>query len=161
MQGSALSNPRMFQKLCGDQDFQNVVLVTSFWDVIDASIGEAREAELRDKDEFWGRMVRKGSTIQRYDRTDPTSAGKILNLLETFSPFMLKAQKEVVIDGKDPSQTDAATFARLAEMQDKLEEERQQAERIKKRLLKEAEEETARQRAAYEQQLRAAENSRR
>lgn len=156
MQGSALSNLRMFQKLCGDGDFRNVVLVTSFWDMVDASVGEAREAELRNKDEFWGRMIRKGSTIQQYDRNDPDSAGKILNILETFSPFMLKAQKEVVIDGKDPSQTDAAAFARLAEMHDRLEEKRQWAEKETKRLAKEAEEEIARQRAEYEQQLKVA-----
>jgi len=157
MQGSALSNLRMFQKLCGDEAFRNVVLVTSFWDMIDESVGEAREAELRNKDEYWAKMVRKGSQIKRYNRNDPTSTDQILQTLETFSPRMLKAQKEILIDKKDPRQTDAAVFARLAEMQDRAEEKRQQVEKEKERI---AEEEKARWRAAYLQRLKDAEEAR-
>jgi len=160
MQGSALSNFRMLQMLCGDNAFQNVVLVTSFWDMVDASIGKAREAELRNKEEFWAKMVRKGSKIERYNRNDPTSTDNILGIMERFLPCVLKAQKEVVIDGKDPLQTEAAAFARLAAMQATLEEEKRQAEKLKESLAEKAEEEKAGRRAMFEQQLNQANEAR-
>src|SRR5438046_2022301 len=65
MQGSARENLEMFRKLCGDDALKNVIFVTTFWDTVDVSLGARNEEELTSNDEFWGRMVKKGSRVRR------------------------------------------------------------------------------------------------
>lgn len=59
MQGSAKSNILLFRQLCGDNALQNVVLATTWWDVVEEGLGVSREQELMDKREFWGFMLSK------------------------------------------------------------------------------------------------------
>jgi hypothetical protein len=91
MSGSARTNLRMFQKLCGEKALKNVILVTMFWDKVDLAEGERREAELVSSDKFWGRMIKKGSKVRRCSPYDPKSAFSILNEFTTSSQCVLKA----------------------------------------------------------------------
>lgn len=59
MQGSAKSNIQLFWQLCGDNALRNVVLATTWWDVVEEGLGSKREQELKDKKEFWGFMLSK------------------------------------------------------------------------------------------------------
>ncbi|KAI3317399.1 hypothetical protein HD806DRAFT_550471 [Xylariaceae sp. AK1471] len=66
VQGSTLSSMVLFQELCGDHAFKNVILLTTFWDLQDdKSIGARRQQELRD--DFWSEMISKGSQVRQFD----------------------------------------------------------------------------------------------
>jgi hypothetical protein len=143
----------MFQKLCGEEALKNVFLVTTFWDKVDLAEGESREAELISSDKFWGRMIKKESKVRRCSPHKPESAFAILNEFSTSSQCILKAQEEIVEDGKDPSQTEAASFthaAMKAEMEAKLKAERESTEKQKRK----AEKRAMRQKEILEQQRR-------
>jgi GTP-binding protein EngB required for normal cell division len=151
--GSARTNLQMFQKLCGEKALKNVILVTTFWDKVGLAEGERREAELISSDKFWGRMIKKESKVRRCSPHKPESAFAILNEFSTSFQCVLKAQEEIVKDGKDPSQTEAASFTRAAmkaEMEAKLKVESELAEKQKR----EAEERAMQQKKILEQQRR-------
>lgn len=153
MSGSALTNLRMFRKLCGETALKNVILVTTFWDKVDLAEGERREAELVSSDKFWGRMIKKESKVRRCYHDKPDSAFSILNEFTTFSECVLKAQEEIVEEGKDPSQTEAASFtyaAMKAEMEAKLKAESELAEKQKR----DADKRVMRQKEEFERQRR-------
>ncbi|KAI5988357.1 P-loop containing nucleoside triphosphate hydrolase protein [Pisolithus albus] len=76
--GTPLRNYRMFNELCGKDNFKNVILVTSMWDVVTEEVGSAREQELRV--DFWKAMIALGSTTHRFEGTTE-SAWKIINSL--------------------------------------------------------------------------------
>jgi superfamily I DNA/RNA helicase len=46
MQGSAMRNLKMFDKLCGQGYLEKITLVSSFWDEVELDAGLHREAEL-------------------------------------------------------------------------------------------------------------------
>jgi hypothetical protein len=105
-EGSARDNLLMFQKLCGADFYPNVVLATSFWSLVDEATGARREAELRDRDEFWGEMVRQGSSVVRL----PDDRDACVNLLVWLSASRrapLQIQKELVDDGRELRETQA------------------------------------------------------
>jgi len=105
MEGSALRNLKMFRKLCGDEPLKNVVLATSFWGKVDASLGEQREEELRTNREFWGAMLAKGSKMARF--TDRNSGLRIISGLLDKLPTALEIQHELVDDKKELIETAA------------------------------------------------------
>jgi hypothetical protein len=65
MEGSALLNLAVMQKLCGLETFENVVLASTFWDLVDEASGVQMENELCRTPQFWGRMKRNGSRVVR------------------------------------------------------------------------------------------------
>lgn len=94
VEGSALRNLKMFRELCGPEALKNIVLATTFWDTVDPRTGNAREAELADKEPFWGEMLARGSRMARF--TDRESGLDILSNLISLSPTPLKIQRELV-----------------------------------------------------------------
>jgi len=66
----------MFEKLCGKNAFQNVILTTTMWDRVDALTGNGREKEL--KKGFWKGVINQGSMAVGYFNT-PESAWYILD----------------------------------------------------------------------------------
>ena len=64
MAGTCLKNLRKFEKLCGQNALQNVILTTTMWDLIDIESGLAREGELRET--YWKAMICQGCTTVRY-----------------------------------------------------------------------------------------------
>lgn len=112
MEGSALRNLKMFRKLCGDEPLKNVLLATTFWEKVEAEVGDRREQELVSVPEFWGDMVEYGSEVVRFTGT----ARSALEIVEQFfdrATVTLKIQDELVNEGKKLVDTDAG--ASLAE----------------------------------------------
>ncbi|KAN0081952.1 P-loop containing nucleoside triphosphate hydrolase protein [Elaphomyces granulatus] len=146
MQGSARENLEMFRKLCGEDALKNVLFVSTFWDTVDEAQGVRNEEQLRSKDEFWGRMVKKGSKVRRYNSDDLHLALAILDDIDG-SHCVLRAQEEIVIDGKDPRQTEAATFnfeAMRAEMEAQIQEAEERAKQVLEEQQKAAQEQARR-----------------
>ncbi len=88
----------MFRKLCGTDFYPNVILATSFWGSVDADIGRRREVELRENDEFWGAMVKRGSTIVRLP-DDREGSVQLLSRLAGKQRTALQIQRELVDQG--------------------------------------------------------------
>ena len=59
----------MFKELCGKDALQNVVLVTTMWNVADKEVQEAREEELKTNPKYWRAMLAQNSTTSRFMRT--------------------------------------------------------------------------------------------
>ena len=73
----------VFQELCGRDNFQNIVLVTTMWDEVRGDEGQLREAEL--KHDFWHLRIRGGSITHRFDFTEE-SAWNIINTISVLPP---------------------------------------------------------------------------
>ncbi|KAG0641240.1 hypothetical protein HOY80DRAFT_999485 [Tuber brumale] len=80
MGGSALKNLRMFQSLCGQEFLKNVFLTTTQWSNVDPAEGGVRENSLRNGD-FWGGLVDRGATIQRFHGTRESGLELIRGLM--------------------------------------------------------------------------------
>jgi len=88
MAGSSLKYFRLFEKLCGGDDFGNIILATTMWDEVDERVGTAHERELmRD---FWRPMIEYGASIKRFLYTRESA-------FEILSPFFAEAQRRSVL----------------------------------------------------------------
>ena len=165
MEGSSLLNLTVMQKLCGSETFENVVLASTFWDLVEEHSGVRRENELCKTPHFWGGMKRNGSRVIRIQ--DYAQSKDVLLQLAGKREVALQIQREMVEDEKKLSDTAAGQklnqeLARLQEehqQQKRAIEERAQAElklreeRNKRKLA----EELARQEAVHQLQKEVAE----
>ena len=147
MQGSALRNLNMFQKLCGDDALKRVILATTWWEQIDKDLGSRREQQLATKPDYWGLMVQRGSRMTRHENNRESGA-RILNMLLPHNGHatgvVLAVQTELVDQRKDLSETAAglevekelaAEKQRLAqEMEERIAELEQESESNQKLL---------------------------
>ena len=103
MSGSSLKSLRIFEKLCGEKNFANVMIVTTMWDVLKTE--EARENAkerqtiLKDTAEFFGHLVNGGAIMAEYDDTYDGA----LDVVETISGrkqrLVLDVQREMLNKG--------------------------------------------------------------
>ena len=110
MQGSTMKNLQLFTKLVGEAALSNVVLVTTMWGKVDAKSEEeanSRDSELRE--EYWGDMIRKGSSATRFDGSKESAEG-ILSQLLGKKNIVLKVQEELVDHKMALKQTTAGAF---------------------------------------------------
>ncbi|KAJ3456440.1 hypothetical protein MRS44_016463 [Fusarium solani] len=117
MTNAIMRNLTMFRNLCGDAAFQNVALVTTFWDELqDQSKGEDREQQLLARGEWWGYMTGKGSKTMRFHNTRE-SALEIVSKVIDLDIVTLQVQEEMVHRGLEVDQTTAgeALNSELAE----------------------------------------------
>lgn len=121
----------LFRQICGDDAMSHVILCTTRWDEVDPAMGENRERELQD--DFWREMLRKGSSLARHDNT-PASAQKIVAKLLENAGISLKAQIEMVDEGKSYEQTSAAKEVQ-AELERLIAKQAVEMENLKKELL--------------------------
>jgi hypothetical protein len=105
MEGSALKNLRMFRNLCGQKVLKNVFLTTTQWSKVDLAQGEDRESKLRNSD-FWGGLIDKGATIQRFHGTRESGLELIRGLMPN-KRKSLDIQVQIVNQGKTLLETDA------------------------------------------------------
>ncbi|KAG9251955.1 P-loop containing nucleoside triphosphate hydrolase protein [Emericellopsis atlantica] len=105
MSGSALRNTRMFRKLVGSNGFKNVVLATTFWDVVTEKVGAARERELRNEREFWGSMVEQGAQMGRLEN-NRASGLDLIEKMGTQGELMFSVQEEVFHQGETRAETE-------------------------------------------------------
>jgi len=105
MTGSAYRYFQMFQRLCGEHTFKNIVLVTTMWDQLtDRMVGVARDQELRN--DFWSIMEEQGSQITKFDGSRDQAESIVLQLLGK-PPITLQLQHELVDRGLPLDQTSA------------------------------------------------------
>jgi hypothetical protein len=129
--GSSLKSLRIFEKICGEENFKHVVLVTSMWNLLeDEEIGKGRERTLETKDEFFGRMISRGAVTVR-DRGDLPSAWTIIErALRSQDQVVTALQREMATVGNTLEDTTVGAFLReqLEEARRKYELERQELE---------------------------------
>ena len=82
MSRSTTRSLRMLQRLVGDATLTNVVLVTNMWNSVDENIGEARERDLKGPT-YWGRMIKLGSVVKRFDGTAADARRILASMLTT------------------------------------------------------------------------------
>lgn len=110
MAGSALRNLRMFRKLCGEEFMKNVILGTTFWDVVGEEAGASREAELLETEGFFKDMQDMGCDVVRISNSD-SDRDECLQLLARFAakqPSVMRIQQEL-FEGKSLTETAAAS----------------------------------------------------
>ncbi|KAF2102744.1 hypothetical protein NA57DRAFT_7635, partial [Rhizodiscina lignyota] len=141
MEGSAIRNLRMFREICGEEPLKNVILVTSFWDSVEKAMGESREKELRTDPDFWGRMIRRGSRIDRF--TDRTSALKIVASLVKKNSVTLNIQRELVEEQKTLVDTSAGRVVNeeLLRLEEKYKKENEKIQKEMEQALRDRDDE--------------------
>ncbi|KAL2693441.1 hypothetical protein Neosp_000001 [[Neocosmospora] mangrovei] len=93
--GSSKRLHRVFEKVCGRQAYDMVVLGTTMWsELARASDGENREEALR-KGDFWGRMMRDGTETYRLNDSSE-SALPLAQLLAAKRGTPLQMQDELL-----------------------------------------------------------------
>jgi hypothetical protein len=75
-----LTHLKAFEKMCGDNYTEKILLVTTMWSLVDAPTGLEREEELRAK--YWSSMMACGSDMVRFeDMEDTESAWRAVRIL--------------------------------------------------------------------------------
>ncbi|KAF9115033.1 hypothetical protein BGX27_009151 [Mortierella sp. AM989] len=109
MRGSSYKNLQMFAKLCGEQSYHNVVMLTGRWGSIDQSLAEERENDL--KENFWSKYLKAGCQIDRYRNKDDLI--RIFGKIIPQPPVVLAIQREMVTENKSLSETAAGEQVNL------------------------------------------------
>ncbi|KAK5200138.1 hypothetical protein LTR99_004936 [Exophiala xenobiotica] len=119
--GTGMRNLRMFKKLVGEENLSSIVLATTFWEHTDPNVGEKRENQLRVNEEFWGKMVARGSRMFRHDK-DVVSGTEILNYLFGLEG---KPKYDIQVDMVDKKKAldETAAGAEVQSQVDKLRQE--------------------------------------
>lgn len=160
LQGSARSNMSMFRKLCGPKCFGNIILAMTFWDHVPAELGAKREQQLKEKSEFWGEMVKKGSDVVRLGLGRECGI-RLLMRIAGKQKVVLECQREMVEENKTVHETVAARSV--------FEEIERQREEFEKRITEEKAESKRelerqaqlREQALEQERIQAAERERR
>lgn len=108
--GKAVSNLRMFKKLCGEAAYANVTVVTTRWgEEPDKARAEARESELEASEDLgFSEMLRLGARMVRHEVKDSKERAMAIigRFIET-KQEVLSIQRELVDEKKDITQTGA------------------------------------------------------
>ncbi len=103
MFGSDVRNMRMFREMCGPDVFENVILLTTFWDQVDDIAGGQAQRDLRG---FWSDMLERGLEMRRFDGTLEMAQRLIERFLDK-PPIVLQIQKELMEEGLSLEDTSA------------------------------------------------------
>ncbi|KAG9845925.1 hypothetical protein KCU98_g6587, partial [Aureobasidium melanogenum] len=125
LEGSALDNLSMFQKLCGPNFYPNIVLATNFWSLVEETTGRRRERQLEENGDWWGRMKDHGSLIVRLP-DDREECIALLMKLSGNEKLALQIQEELVDQQQPISKTRAGSIAKNSRALEELREEMNQ-----------------------------------
>jgi len=130
MQGSAKKNLLMFRQLCGKDALKRVILATTRWDEVSSEDGAKREQELKDRPEFWGWMLEKGSSCYRHNNTEASARDIVHELAKHNSTIATDLQRQLVDEGRTLDQTSAGRELQieLAREREKWAKERREIE---------------------------------
>ncbi|PVF96701.1 hypothetical protein CPB86DRAFT_786776 [Serendipita vermifera] len=104
----ALRHSKPFEKLCGENPFQSLVVVTNMWDSVEQSVAENREKELRTDAAFFKRFVERGAIFRRHTNTEVSSHEIILSLLARKSAAKNSSTRvETVVDNLTTNENSA------------------------------------------------------
>ena len=107
MKGSTLKTLDVIGKLCGAENFANIMFVTTKWDDVKrADVAEAKQEELRIH--YFREFVKRGAMLERHDNTCD-SAWKLLARLMVKPGFTLQVQRQMADEKKSLEDTDAGT----------------------------------------------------
>ncbi|KAF2746414.1 hypothetical protein M011DRAFT_478035 [Sporormia fimetaria CBS 119925] len=98
VQGSTMTQFRVFKELCGDAFYSNIVLGTTFWSKVCAAEGEARERQLFSTRGMLGDMRDLGAEVVRVSE----DRSECLRLIERFTGKTrtgMRVQKELAKSG--------------------------------------------------------------
>lgn len=107
--GQSRRNLEMFRKLCGTAAYENVVIVTTFWDKVTAVEGIEREAQL--KSTVFKDLIEGGARLLRHQRTQGT-AQMILNPIFMLTPRHVRLVEEIREEGRTLENTAAGSMRR-------------------------------------------------
>jgi hypothetical protein len=167
--GTARANVRMFKRLCGNDNLGSVLLVTTFWNEVDRSLGERRERQLRYDEKFWKPMIDKGSSILRSKQNRSEDLMILSKVAERNQKFYMEAQTSMQ-NGMTSAQVSRACqrapegeiVQREREAQEaRLAAERASAEALLRQNERKKQETIARERAAQRQRQEEAEKRQR
>lgn len=141
MEGTALSNFRAFQRLCGEDNFEHIVLCTTFWDTVEEATGAAREKELCESPEFWAKMMGQGSRVVRI--RNYAQSKDVLTQMSRKSTVTLDIQKEMVEERRslDDTAVGKAVNAQMAQLKAEHEAQLAKAKADAQELLRKRDEE--------------------
>lgn len=83
------------------------VLATTHWEHIALEDGDRREAELRTSTEFYGTMIRRGSTMMRHMDNTISAKAVVAHLVNQHTTTVLNIQREMVADKVELKETEA------------------------------------------------------
>jgi len=129
MDGTSLKNLKIFQRMCGPDALQNVLLTTTQWSGVKLALGVEREDNLRHED-FWGDLISQGASLERFMGTRESGLELISKLIEK-EPKRLHIQDQMVEKGMTLVETDAGKFMNeeLISLQKKYEKDLENLER--------------------------------
>jgi hypothetical protein len=113
MSGSSIKSLRIFEKLCGAECFHKVMVVTTFWSLLQneqEGLGEEREMALRTDPAFFGTLLDSGAHMQRYMDTHQSARTIVDGFLHRPKTVVLSVQKEMVNDGSILAETAVGQF---------------------------------------------------
>jgi hypothetical protein len=110
MGGSAIKSLRLFERLCGEESFPIVILVSTMWDQIDEELGAAKEKELEMNEELWGKMKRNGAQVERLSGDEASARRLMTDILKRKKFGVMKIQHELIDEGLSLNQTKAGQF---------------------------------------------------
>jgi len=137
-----MKNLTMFKKLCGPGALRNVFLTTTQWSKVDQAAEEIRESGLCGDRNFWGLLIEKGATVQRFHGTRESGL-KLIDKLMPKQPEVLDIQEQIVTQGRTIVETDAGQWinAELIAQEKKYKEEIETLERERQEAIKEKDDE--------------------
>ncbi|KAF8126665.1 hypothetical protein K438DRAFT_1532196, partial [Mycena galopus ATCC 62051] len=104
--GASRRNLTIFQKLCGEEVFANVAIVTTRWDQEHEAVGNKRLEQLKAGPRLFESVIAGGGSVERHDGSYD-SACRVLRRLISGTPKPLLIQREMVSEGKGVAETTA------------------------------------------------------
>jgi hypothetical protein len=104
--GTWKRNFTMFKKLCGEDAFNNVALVTTQWDQVTKEVADRRLDELKAKPQLFKPVMDGGAEIFKHDYRSEESGRKVIRHLINKAPKALLIQSEMA-EGKEVLDTSA------------------------------------------------------
>ena len=104
--GTSKRNFTMFKKLCGEDVFSNVAIVTTRWDQENEGVANKRLEELKSKPQLFKTVIDGGAEIFKHDHRSEESGHKIIRHLINKTPNALLIQREMA-EGKQVLETSA------------------------------------------------------
>lgn len=108
--GIAYNNLKMFKKLCGEDYYPRIHLITSMWDIVSPEDGKRRETQLTQTDDFWAKMIKGGSRVGRHRGTRESALAVLDDVLnkrfDCPAPTFTRVQQEMAA-GKQLDETAA------------------------------------------------------
>lgn len=100
MSGSSLASLRIFEALCGEACFGDVIVVTTMWDTLQTQaakeLAEEREVALQREEIFFGRLKRRGAGFRRSSDDEPSSS-VVDAIADRRTSVTLAVQKELML----------------------------------------------------------------